>query len=247
MVPDDTQPPSPLPRTPEKPPRIQPSWRTWYYAVAAAASFAVAGVVLLMSGHSAPSNPPAQDLAARTPAHLEPRSSSQSIHATDSPGTPKWTLTRQSASSSGRARTVEFELPAENEIGVWMKRVRPALVVRCLDRQTDVFVVTDSAMRIESTPDRRTVRVGVDDAPDVVEHWIESKDQRELFAPDAIAMTRTIGGARTLRFGFTPFNAPAVVVEFDVRGFVHPLESVAKACGWDARAAAAAKVSPDKG
>ena len=43
-----------------------------------------------------------------------------------------------------------------------MKRVRPVLAVRCLGRETEVYVVTDSASSIEPTPDKHTVRIGFD-------------------------------------------------------------------------------------
>ena len=140
---------------------------------------------------------------------------------------PQWAADKQ--------RTIGFELEADNEVSVWMKHVRPTLAVRCLSRLTEVFVVTDSAASFESLADRHTVQIGFDGESEVAEHWVDSASHRELFAPDGVALARQIAGAQRMRFRFTPFNSSPVLIEFDVRGFAQPLESVAKTCGWSAK------------
>jgi hypothetical protein len=136
---------------------------------------------------------------------------------------PKWT--------TDKYRTITFELESENDVAVWMKRVRPTLAVRCLSKQTEVFVVTDTAASFEPTADRHTVRLGFDAAAPTTELWSDSADHRELFAPDGTDLAQRIANASHLQFVFTPFNASPVKVEFDVRGFAGPLQSIAKMCG----------------
>jgi len=42
-----------------------------------------------------------------------------------------------------------------------------------------------------------------------------------------------------MRFGFTPYSASPVVVDFDVHGFAGLLEPVSRTCGWPSKAKAA--------
>ena len=91
-------------------------------------------------------------------------------------------------------------------------------------------MVTDSASSVERVADRHTVQIRLDDQDPFEEQWLDSADHRELFAPDGAGLARQMTRAETMRFGFTPFNASPVVVDFDVRGFARPLESVLRTC-----------------
>lgn len=139
----------------------------------------------------------------------------------------KWTSER-----SGGDNAVTFELRAENYVLVWRKRVRPVLGVRCLSGNTDVYVLTDWAASIEPEADRHAVRIGFDSEARSDERWLDSTDYQALFAPDGVALARRIASARTMRFGFTPYNAAPVVAEFDVRGFDALVGSVGRSCKW---------------
>jgi hypothetical protein len=226
------------PKEQAKPPKDDTPATTWQIAVVVAAAIGVGGLGMMLGWTSArrapaPSVAQAPSLAGVAPVRGLPPKTNSVGGSRDAPAPtgPKWTRTRQSRWASDGSRTISYEIEAENLVSVWMKRVRPVLAVRCLARQTEVFVVTDSAASIELQDDRHTVRVGFDDEPEVTEQWIDSVSHRELFAPDGIALARRIAQADRMRFGFTPFNAAPVVAEFDVRGFSEPLESIAKMCG----------------
>jgi hypothetical protein len=148
----------------------------------------------------------------------------------DSTIAPKWARTRQSQWATDGSRTIGFEVEAEREVPVYMDRVRPVLAVRCISRQTEVFVVLRSAPSIERGADTHTVRIGLDDQPYVEERWLDSSDMHALFSPDGKEFAARMAAARRLRFGFTPFNALPAVVEFDVHGFDGPLAAMAKVC-----------------
>jgi len=148
----------------------------------------------------------------------------------DSTSAPKWTRTRQSLWATDGSRTIGFEVEAERDVPVYMDRVRPVLAVRCISRQTEVFVVLRSAPSIERGTDTHTVRIGLDNESPVEERWLDSSDMHALFSPDGKAFVARMAAARHLRFGFTPFNAPPAVVEFDVHGFDGPLAAMAKVC-----------------
>ena len=169
----------------------------------------------------------------------QPRASSpaggQLAHATGASVAPngpfrsKWIGSKQTRWARDGSKTIAFELEAEKDVAVWMKRVRPLLAIRCLYHTTEVMVLPDSAASIEPN-DRHTVRVGFDGGADVQQSWFGSDDHQALFAPDGAGFANQIATARTMRFGFTPYNAKPVVVEFDVRGFDDLISLVAKTC-----------------
>lgn len=144
----------------------------------------------------------------------------------------KWT-TENSAYWVGRQKkSLAFELPAENKVGVWMRQVHPRLVVRCMAKRTEVFVLTESAAKIELGTEDHTVRVALDDEPETSERWPDSAEHDALFAPDGPLFAQRLIGARTMRFGFTPHNASPVIIHFNVAGLGELIIPAAKECGW---------------
>ena len=153
---------------------------------------------------------------------------------------PAWVGARRATWARDGSKTIAFELAASNDVGVWMKRVQPLLIVRCLSRATEVFVAIGSAASIEQQPGSHTVHIQFDDAEPVAQPWSDSASSQELYAPDGVTLARRLAQARTMRFGFTPYNSAPVIAEFDVRGFDQVVALVAGTCGWhvdDARPA----------
>jgi hypothetical protein len=196
----------------------------------------VLGVLVGAAGMTAavrffPSPRPAGDsVPAANAGASSPRRASNAVPVRDA-GPSKWTGSTQPGWARNGSRTIAFELAAERDVAVWMKRARPSLAVRCLYGRTEVYVVPGSAAAVESR-DRHTVRLAFDDGAEVSEQWEESSDAQELFAPDGVALARQFAHARTLRFGFTPYGAAPAVAEFDLTGFDRLVGIVAKTCGW---------------
>ena len=143
---------------------------------------------------------------------------------------PGWTANR--ARWAGNApRSFAFEVPSHNRIGIWMREVRPLLVVRCLPETTDVFVFTQSAAMIEAQTEDHTVVFGFDDEPETRELWPDAAEHDALFAPDGAAFAKRVLNAATLRFGFTPHNAAPVTAHFQVSGLGKMVVPAAKGCG----------------
>jgi hypothetical protein len=145
----------------------------------------------------------------------------------------------QSWSSEGRAywtgnrrNSAAFELPAENTVPIWLNQVRPVLVVRCLSKSTQVFVVTASALKIEPQTEDHTVSFRFDDEQETTVRWPDSEEHDALFAPDGAAFAQRLVHAHSFRFGYTPHNASPVEARFQVTGLGPLLEPVAKDCGW---------------
>ena len=145
---------------------------------------------------------------------------------------PTWIGQRTASWAHDGTKTVSFELDATREVPVWMSRVRPVLVVRCLSRATQAYVVIGTSATFEEAADRRTVRLQWDDDPEMAQQWQTSESGQELFAPDGVAFVRQLTRGQRLRFGFTPFNAQPVSVEFAVQGFEPLAGAVAGTCGW---------------
>ena len=144
---------------------------------------------------------------------------------------PTWSSRNQSRWISNSRKSAAFELEANAPVAVWMKQVRPTLVVRCMDKRTDVFVYTESAARIEEQDENHTVRVALDGQAGTHERWPDSVEHDALFAPDGQAMARRLLSARQMRFTFSPHNAAPVTATFEVAGLGELLAPIAKRCG----------------
>jgi hypothetical protein len=146
---------------------------------------------------------------------------------------PAWVGRRKAAWARDGSKTIAFELSALRDVGP-ATRERPSLVVRCLSGRTEVFLSLGTAASIERNSDRHTVRLQIDGEGPSEQQWLDSESSAELFAPDGVALARRLAQARTLRFGFTPYNSQPVVAEFNVAGFDELAGLVASTCHWRA-------------
>lgn len=142
---------------------------------------------------------------------------------------PGW-LENNSTWTGTARRSIAFELAARHETQVWMRTVRPLLVVRCVEGRIDTFVFTDSPAAMEPEDEDHTVRISIDGETARTERWPDSSAHDALFAPNGQAFARQLAQARTFRFGYTPHNAAPVAANFDVAGLGGKLAS-SKACG----------------
>jgi Type VI secretion system VasI, EvfG, VC_A0118 len=182
---------------------------------------------LLVMRSDAPPEAAAAHSAAAAPVPAPATSSSPSSSATAT-----WSTASVDRWIGNGRRKFAIELAAENRVTVWQRQVKPVLVVRCLTQRPEVFVFTDSAAKIEPKTEDHTVHITLDDGEEVSELWPDSADHDALFAPDGTAFARRLAAARTMRFGFTPHNSPAVQVHFSVAGLEQHLAAAARECGW---------------
>jgi hypothetical protein len=191
-----------------------------------AAACAVAGVTAIIVLSSLQSTSPHQTTAVSVPA-----AAAAPARAMPAP-TPKWVGRREAQWANDGSKTISFELQAINDVNVWMSRVRPLLVVRCLYKTTEVFVAIRSSASIEGRTGIHTVRLHIDNEQEQVQEWTDSVSGQELFAPDSVALARRLANAQRLRFSFTPYNAQPVTADFSVEGFETLAPLVGKTCGW---------------
>jgi hypothetical protein len=222
-----TPPPTPAPATNRRLPVL-------LSAVAGLGALAFIGMPMLREApQPAPSSATAAAAPVAAPAAAVGGGAATAIPTPAPADAPvKWSAADGERWTGGRSRAVAFELQAENHVPVWMDRVRPVLVVRCMARKTEVFVVTESAARIEPQDDKHTVTVSFDGGPKESARWPDSAEHDALFAPDGEAMAKRLAAANSLQFGFTPHNAAPATVAFDVHGFDKMVGEVSKACRW---------------
>jgi Type VI secretion system VasI, EvfG, VC_A0118 len=150
----------------------------------------------------------------------------------DADAAPTWVGRRKAVWARDGSKMIAFEVSALNDVAAWAARARPSLVVRCLGGRTEVFVALGTAASIESHSDSHTVRLQIDGGAPSEQHWTDSESTQELFAPNGVALAKHLARARTLRFGFTPYNSKPVVADFNVSGFDELVGLVASTCHW---------------
>jgi hypothetical protein len=195
-------------------------------------------VAVAMIGVRGPVATPRAASPEPTPPRVEPRlppAAPPSVVPARISAGPTWSTANSAAWVGNSRQSVAFELSASAKVHAWLKEVQPRLVVRCLANATDVFVFTETAARMERQDSNHTVTIQLDGAAETIERWPDSADHDALFAPDGPAFARRLLGAQSLRFGFTPHNAPPVVASFDVTGLAELMRPVARFCGSSAR------------
>ncbi len=131
------------------------------------------------------------------------------------------------------SKTVTLTLAADQSVDAWLMRARPTLIIRCQERTTALYVVTETAATPElGKYNEYSVTHRVDQTTAVNEDWTASTDSRALFSPEPIVLARRLRTASIFRFRFTPFNASPAIATFSVSGLAAHLPKVAAACGW---------------
>lgn len=218
-------------------PPSTPRWNSTLGVVAAAVAGAAIVTILAMTAW------PSAREAAPTPAAVSamPRASAPITSAAPpaaaavpavSPAVPPGWTDRQRTRWVGRgSKGVAFEVPAIRPIKVWNGSVTPLLVVRCLDKRTDVFVYTETAAALERQDENHSVRLAFDAEEPAGHRWPDSVEHDALFAPDGAVAARQVMAASVMRFEFSPHNAATATAVFDVRGLRDRLQPHARQCG----------------
>jgi TonB family protein len=170
-----------------------------------------------------------------------------SVHgqrATRPASTDPWEVTELTNRPS-----LTLELPALNTIRAARAaafEVRPVLLVRCQDRQLDVFVSTGSVLNADDmvmTPVRIQWGSGgsAGSAAAADSRWSRSTDSTSAFAPDPRALLRQLVSSPDLRLEIHPSGKSPQLIHFNARGLERHMSQVEAACplsgNADARAA----------
>ena len=189
-----------------------------------------AGALALLASRE---SPPAVAAATPAPPGATARPTTAPAATTDlgwTDSAPRWTSNQEAW--LGRNKGAAFEVLAAAPVGVWLRNVRPALVVRCSGKRADVFVFTDSAAAIEAGTEDHTVAFAFDGGEATSMRWPDASEHNALFAPDGEGLARKLMLAGTFTFSFTPHNAPTVTARFRTSGLADALKPSARHCGW---------------
>ena len=157
-------------------------------------------------------------------------SSAHAQRATRPASTDPWEVTELTNRPS-----VTLELPALNTVRAARAAraavfdVRPVLVVRCQDRELDVFVATGSILDSDDkvmTP----VRIQWGSEAPAESRWSRSTDSMSAFAPDPRALLRQLASNPDLRLEIRPSGKSAQLIRFNARGLERHMAQVDAAC-----------------
>ena len=106
------------------------------------------------------------------------------------------------------------------------------LVIRCRDRERNVYVATGGMVdrNFGDRGDGAPVRYRLDQEGPVTERWQLAKSGNALFVEDPTTFIRKLARSKTLLFEFTPYSGSAIQVRFPVWGLADKLPKFEKAC-----------------
>lgn len=142
-----------------------------------------------------------------------------------------WQVSEQTSPMDG-SQTVSLSLLSEDQIQGWLESEHPALVIRCEEKKTEVYVVTGTAASVEYGADTHTVRLRFDEEKPITQHWSASTASKALFAPNSITLVKRLSNHNKFTFEFTPFQANPAIAVFELDGINKHVGKVKKACGW---------------
>jgi TonB family protein len=154
-------------------------------------------------------------------------SSAHAQRATRPASTDPWEVTELTNRPS-----LTLELPALNTVRAARAaafEVRPVLLVRCQDRELDVFVSTGSVLDADEnvmTP----VRIQWGSAAPADSRWSRSTDSTSAFAPDPRALLRQLVSTPELRLEIRPSGKSEQLIRFNARGLERHMSQVDAAC-----------------
>lgn len=214
-----------VPQTPGTPPEAPARGRSDLLLGGMVVLLTAGGTLALLAARG---NPSEAVVAASTPRRANETPATRRATAW-ADRAPRWTPNAEAW--LGRAKGIAYEVSAAESIGVWMRAVRPALVVRCVGGRAEVFVFTDSAAVIEANTEDHTVEYAFDDETPTTTRWPDGAEHNALFAPDGGAIAQRLRTAGTFTFRFTPHNAQRATARFNTAGLAEHTKPAAKHCG----------------
>ncbi|MCC6920140.1 MAG: type VI secretion protein [Alphaproteobacteria bacterium] len=173
---------------------------------------------------SAPAPEPTSEAPVKTPEEVAP-----SPPPTEAPvAEPDPWRVREDTSEIDDSKRVTLMATAEDRYNAFGMRSQPALIIRCQERSTDLYIAVDEYLGMDTI----SVTARTDDDKAVTSTWGISTDSKAMFARGAIGLARKLASKKSLTVRFTPYNESPVTLTFDVSHLDEHLPKVASACGW---------------
>ena len=128
---------------PEGQPAHRPSSVASLVLVSVALLAGAAGTFMFLGAH-----PSAGTLSATVANGAAATSTAAGATATATAVIHQWSREDEYRWIANHKRSVAYELEANQQVKVWTTHVRPSLVVRCLNRNTEVFVYTETPSKL---------------------------------------------------------------------------------------------------
>jgi type VI secretion system protein VasI len=142
----------------------------------------------------------------------------------------KWTI-ENDTSSFDDSKTVVLLLDADADIVGPYENYRPSLIVRCQEKQTEVYINVGMQPDVESGNfDGATIRYRFDKESAQTDIASKSTDNLALFLEGPQTYITAMLEHEQFIFGFTPFNGNPVETTFDLRGLSEAIKPVREAC-----------------
>lgn len=132
----------------------------------------------------------------------------------------KWIITKEENKLTDKIDYFAI-LPPESGDG--------ALVLRCVDNKTDVFLATDDFISLD---DYSKVTIRIDGKKAYTERWEIGGDNDTLFPLNPIQFIKKINNSNKLIIGYKPYSRTQAVSEFKIDHIDEVSKSVSKYCGW---------------
>ncbi|MFT3810186.1 MAG: type VI secretion system-associated protein TagO [Micropepsaceae bacterium] len=147
---------------------------------------------------------------------------------TPTPTPDKWILDEDQSSMDDTLSVTAFLRSDNEQRANSYSSTHATLVVRCQERETDVYINVDTFISTQPT----RVRYRLDEEKAREETWSVSTDYKAFFVRGAIAFARKLAASQKFVLRFTPHGDSPLEYEFDVRGLAPHLAKIAKACNW---------------
>lgn len=140
-----------------------------------------------------------------------------------------WSIERDTSLVDGRMTVTLRRLATEPaDTGFWS--LRPALVIRCQEGQTEIFVTVPTGLDAEQMLKGAPVGIAFDSLPPVKQRWLASSAGDAVFSPGADAFLAQLKLSDTVHLSITGRGDSAQVSSFAVVGLSEPLRRLAPEC-----------------
>jgi len=124
--------------------------------------------------------------------------------------------------------SVTLRLEAVNPGPASILDIRPALIIRCRERDLDIYVATGSVLREEDETTPVRMRWGTGVAQET--YWSRSTDYTAAFAPEPRRFLKQLLATPDLRLEVQPYDALPKVITFNARGLDRHTKQLNAAC-----------------
>lgn len=144
----------------------------------------------------------------------------------------KWSVST-STSKIDDSTVVVVKVKADSAIEGWpSKSETPTLILRCEDRKTEAYIVTNMRPNVEYGTDGATITLRIDKSPAFKLHTSKSTDGEALFLPSSINQIKRLMTGSSLFFQFVPFNSSPQSTTFPIAGLAEAIKPLRATCKW---------------